>query len=147
MIARVVITTYLTLVPPKTLIYTYFCFTAIQFLGYEMIALGHYLPNLSTALFHLGMFVFGIGRGIFAFPYLIFVRTFNQPSDALLILFWLALGMFGNNWGIFLVTLMENNFGWSWYFALSIFSFISLMGALLAYKTLPEEYLPESEHM
>ena len=103
-----------------------------------MMAAGHYLPSLATALFHLGMFVFGIGRGIFAFPYLIFVRTFNQPSDALLILFWLALGMFGNNWGIFLVTLMENTLGLSWYAALSIFSFISLLTALLAYLTMTE---------
>ena len=34
MVARVVITTYLTLVPPKTLIFTYLGFTVIQFLGY-----------------------------------------------------------------------------------------------------------------
>ena len=86
--------------------------------------------------FHLGMFVFGIEGGIFAFPYLIFAGTFNH--DALLILFWLALGMFGNNWGIFLVTLMKNTLGLSCYAAESIFSFILLLTALLAYLAMAE---------
>ena len=107
MVSRMIITTYLTLIPPRTLVSTYLKYTAVQMAGYYTIALGHFLPSLSVPLFHLGMFVFGIGRGIFAFPYLILVRTFNRPSDAFLILLWLALSLGGNNWGILLQTVME----------------------------------------
>lgn len=101
MITRVLITTYLILIPPKTLKCTYLVYAIVQAAGYWIVALGHYLPSISTFLFYLGMGLFGTGRGIYSFPYLILVRTFNQPSDAYAVLIWLALSQGGNTWGIF----------------------------------------------
>ena len=145
MVSRVLITTYLILFPPKALLSTYLNYTLAQVLGYGLIALGHYLPSLSVPLFHLGMFGFGIGRGIFTFPYLALIRTFNRPSDTFLVLLWLTLGIGGNNWGILLQTLMEDTLQWPWYAALTAFSLVHLLTAVIAYVAVPEEYLPEEQ--
>ena len=137
MVSRAIITTYLVLIPPKALLSTYLYCTIVQLLGYGLVALGHYLPSLSVPLFHLGMLVFGIGRGIFAFPYLVLARTFNRPSDAFIVLVWLALGLGGNNWGILLETIMEDTLRWSWHAALTAFSLLNLLTALIAYACVP----------
>ena len=79
MISRILMTTYLTLFPPTALLRTYLEFSLVQLLGYAIIALGHYLPSVATPLFCLGQFVFGVGRSIFSFPYLILIRTFSRP--------------------------------------------------------------------
>ena len=138
MVARILMTTYLTLFPPTTLLRTYLGFSLVQLLGYGIIALGHYLPSAATPLFCLGQFTFGIGRSIFTFPYLILVRTFNQPSDNFIVLLWLTLGLFGNNWGIFLETLMEDTFKLPWYAALTVFSLISMLTAIIAFVAVTE---------
>ena len=79
MISRILTTTYLTLFPPTALLRTYLGFSLVQLLGYGTIAFGHYLPSAATPLFCLGQLVFGVGRSIFTFPYLILARTFNRP--------------------------------------------------------------------
>ena len=99
MISRVLITTYLVLVPPKTLLCTNFFYSVIQSCGYWLIAIAHFIPSLSLPLYYLGMTTFGVGRGIYSFPYLILCRTFNQASDRSSINIWIALSMGGNFWG------------------------------------------------
>ena len=79
MVARILTVIHLTLFPPTALLRTYLGFSLVQVLGYGIIALGHYLPPAATPLFCLGQFVFGVGRSVLAFPYLILVRTFDQP--------------------------------------------------------------------
>ena len=146
MISRVMATTYLTFVPPRTLVLTYIVYALIQLLGYELIALGHYLPSISVGLFHSGMFIFGLGRGTVAFPYLILVRTFNRSSDAFAVVLWMTASLAGNNWGILLGTIMEDTLGLSWYASISAFSVLYLVTAILTYVLVPEEYLPEREY-
>ena len=138
MVSRLLMTTYLTLLPPRSLLRTYLIGSFVQLFGYEIIALGHYLPSVAIPLFYLGQFVFGMGRSIFTFPYLVLIRTFNQPSDTFILLLWLALGMTGNNWGIFFETLMEDTLQWPWYAALTIFSLINLLTAIIAFMTVAE---------
>ena len=138
MVSRIIMTTYLTLFPPKTLLRTYLGYSLVQLLGYVIIVLGHYLPSAAAPLFCLGQFVFGMGRSIFNFPYFVMIRTFNRPSDAFLVLLWTGLGLFGNNWGILLETLMEDTLKWPWHAALTVFSFISLLTAIIAFKAVPE---------
>ena len=145
MVSRIIITTYLTLIPPKALLSTYLKYTVVQMAGYGIIAAGHFLPLFAAPLFHLGMLVFGVGRGIFTFPYLILVRTFNRPSDAFAVLLWMAMGMAGNNWGILFQTLMEDALQWPWYATISVFSVANLFLAIVAYILIPEEYLPEEQ--
>ena len=138
MISRVIATTYLILVPPKTLVLTYLVFAIIQLAGYELIVLGHYLPSLSVELYHLGMFVFGIGRGTVSFPYLILIRTFNNPSeDAFVIVLWMTASLAGNNWGLLLETIMEDTLQLPWYAALSIFSIIYMITVIATYFLVP----------
>ena len=79
MVSRFLMTTYLTLFPPSALLRTYLGFSLVQLLGYVIIALGHYAPSAATPLFYLGQFVFGMGRSVLAFPYLILIRTFDRP--------------------------------------------------------------------
>ena len=143
MVSRVLITTYLTLSPPKALLSTYLNYSLVQLVGYGLVAVGHYLPSFSVPLFHSGMFMFGIGRGVFTFPYIVLARTFDRPSDAFAVVLWLTLGLVGNNWGVFLETLMEDTLQWSWYAALSVFSLVKLLAAILARITVAEEYLPD----
>ena len=89
--------------------------------------------------------MFGVGRGTFTFPYLILVRTFNHPSDAFAVIFWMAMGIAGNNWGILLQTLMEDALQWPWHAAITVFSAANLFLATVAYALIPEEYLPEEQ--
>ena len=145
MVSRIIITTHLILSPPKTLVSTYLRYMVVQVAGYGIVALGHYLLSMAVPLFHLGMFVFGIGRGTFSFPYLILVRTFDRPSDAFAIVLWLTLGVVGNNWGIFLQAFMEDTLKWPWHVALFVFSVVAFLTAALTFVLVPEEYLPEEQ--
>ena len=137
MASRVFATINLILFPPRGLLRTYLGYSFLQLLGYVTVALGHYLPSAATPLFYLGQSVFGFGRGIFVFPYLVLVQTFNQPSDAFAVQLWLALSMAGNNWGILLETIMEDTLKWSWYAALTVFSLINLLTAIFAFIAVP----------
>ena len=138
MISRFLMTTYLTLFPPRALLRTYLGFSLVQLLGYGIIAAGHYAPSSAIPLFYLGQLVFGIGRSVFSFPYLVLLRTFNRSSDAFIVLLWGALGMAGNNWGILLETLIEDTLNCPWFAALTIFSLIDLLIVVIALIVVPE---------
>lgn len=138
MIARVLITTYLLLVPPKTLKWTYLVYAVIQAMGYWLISLGHFFPDLSLLLYYSGMFIFGAGRGIYSFPYLILCRTFNQSSDFSALNVWIAISMGGNLWGFYLETFFLDNLQWPWPLGISVFSFIYFFLSLITYAVVEE---------
>ena len=48
MVSRIIITTYLTLIPPKTLVPTSLKYTVVQMAGYGIIAADHFLPSLAA---------------------------------------------------------------------------------------------------
>ena len=123
---------------PMALLRTYLGFSLVQLLGYLIIVLDHYAPSAAIPLFYLWQFLFGIGRSTLAFSYLILVRTFNEPSDTFVVLLWLAFGRGGNNWGIFLQTLMEDALKWPWHIALTPFSLIYVLTAIIAFVAVPE---------
>ena len=132
LIARVLITTYLVLQPPEKLLTTYLIYAFIQCLGYWIISIGHFAPNYSILLYYLGVTIFGIGRGVFAFPYLTIIRIFNKPEHESLVNIWIALSMGGNAWGFLLETGFEDLLKLDWYISLSIFSALYFITAIIA---------------
>ena len=100
--------------------------------------LAHFLPGISKFLFYTGMTIFGAGRGIYSFPYLILIRTFNQPSDKSCINIWVAFSMGGNLWGFYLETWMLDTLKLHWTLSLSIFSFIYFATSLITFIVVEE---------
>ena len=68
---------YLFLQPSDNLNRTYFICVGIQIGSFLCLIFGDAIPSLSGILFVLGMTGFGIGRGIYSFPYLILSQIFN----------------------------------------------------------------------
>ena len=68
---------YLFLQPSDNLNRTYLICVGIQIGSFLCLIFGDVVPSLSGILFVLGMTGFGIGRGIYSFPYLILSQIFN----------------------------------------------------------------------
>ena len=75
---RMIITIYFVLIPPKRLNFTYLISVLVQIFSCLMLISAHYFPSLAQVLFAVGMTIFGLGRGIYTFPYLLLYQLFNQ---------------------------------------------------------------------
>ena len=133
MIGRAIMTGYFVLVPPKALVKTLFLFSFVQLMGFEIIVSIHFLQSFEIPLFYLGQILFGLGRGILSFSYLILIRTFNQPSDRSSVNIYLALSRGGNIYGFYLETLFLDNLNLHWTLGLTIFALIYLFISFLMF--------------
>ena len=74
---RFVSNIYLFLQPSDNLNRTYFICVGIQIVSFLFLICGDVFSSLSEILFVLGMAGFGVGRGIYSFPYLILSEIFH----------------------------------------------------------------------
>lgn len=137
MFSRFAVTIYLILVPSKPK-KTYFISCLIQILGFSVICLSYLMPEATTILFILGIIIFGLGRGVFAFPYLLLLPIFNNPEDLVSINVWMALANLGQAFGTLIGSLVVNILHWKWVYGMLIYSFLYLITGILTYVYIPE---------
>ena len=91
-------TLYLILYPSRPKL-TYCICCLIQVLSYFIITLSYFDPKHSEIYFGLGLFLQGLGRGVFVFPLLLLHQTFNRPNDVTAVNIWIALTVLGGVYG------------------------------------------------
>lgn len=77
MIGRFIGMVILLLVPIRRVSRTYFIFVVLGVLSYLIIMASHFLPHLKEVFLPIGMLGVGVGRGIYAFPYLLLYECFK----------------------------------------------------------------------
>ena len=85
------------------------------------------------------MMLFGLGRGIFIFPYLLLYELFQAKSDGTAVNIWYGLTSLGNVLGFMFVSWLLNHRGFLWTSSLLILASIYLISALLTYIIVPEK--------
>ena len=79
MIGRLVASVYLVVFPISKVNKTFFFSTLLQTLSILLVIVPHFAKSLSKPFWIIGMIGFGLGRGIYAFPYLLLAPIFNKP--------------------------------------------------------------------
>ena len=79
------------------------------------------------------MLLFGLGRGIFAFPFLLLSQYADRVEDARALNMWICLGILGQAIGYFLGFVMTIYLEWNWQVSLQIINFIYLLTGVLVH--------------
>ena len=103
-----------------------------------IITSSHLMKGLSEFLFIVGMLIFGLGRGVYAFPYLLLSPIFNKPEDVRAVNIWYGLGSFGTNYAFLMYIWFKDFFNMHWTFIILISIFLNLFICALTYKIVPE---------
>ena len=91
MIGRLVASFFLVVFPPSKINKTFFLSTVLQTLSILLVISAHFAKDLSKPFWLIGMLGFGLGRGIYAFPYLLLAPIFNKPEDVCAVNVWFGL--------------------------------------------------------
>ena len=138
MLGRLIASIYIILFPSEKINRTFFICTLIQTFAIIIIASSHLMKGIAELLFIVGMLVFGLGRGVFAFPYLLLSPIFNRPEDICAVNAWYGLGSFGTSYSFLLYIWFKDSFDLHWTLILLIIAFLNLFFTSLAYKVVPE---------
>ena len=84
------------------------------------------------------MLVFGLGRGIYSFPFLLLSPIFNQPEDVSAVNIWYGVGSFGTNYAFLMYIWFKDSFNMHWTIIILITAFINMFFSSLTFKFVPE---------
>lgn len=106
MFGRVIASIYLTLMPARYLNKVYFICVLIQALGIALIFGMHFFPFIAELLYLIGLLIFGLGRGVSLFPYLLLLNHFSSIEDRKYVNMWFGVAELGNIVAYLLVTFL-----------------------------------------
>ena len=79
------------------------------------------------------MFLFGLGRGIYAFPFLLVHQYFSRPEDARALNVWVGLSLIGHIWAYLISDWMTVTLQLNWYIPYLVFGTIYLVTGIFTF--------------
>ena len=92
------------------------------------------------------MLLFGLGRGVFAFPFLLLSQYFNKADDSRALNIWMGLGMLGQILASFIGDFMTIRLGWNWLISLEFVTLLYLLTGLLVYRYIDQISLSNQQN-
>ena len=138
MFARLISSFYTLVITSKKINQIYFYSIVIQTGSMILLASSHFFQDISVILFVVGMFGFGLGRGVYSFPYLLLSQFFNQPEDICAVNVWFGLGNGGNLYAFLMYIWFTTSYGMHWTVIIIIVAIIYFCLTFLTYKFVPE---------
>ena len=99
--------------PPKRLKLTYTLAGLVQFAGYLFICLARIYPQQHKLILILAMVLFGLGRSVLIFPFMIISHFFDSQTEQHYLSVWLAITTVVVGLGNIFVFYLQANLQWT----------------------------------